>query len=142
MSSFTRSAAGLLLALAVLGGCGSSGPAGGTSTSSGGTRVARGNGSRHGGALRLAADPSGRLRYEPRTLRSKSQRVSIAFTNRSPLPHNLTIASGHGTVLGATRTFHGGTEVLTIKLKPGRYTFYCSVPGHRTAGMQGTLIVH
>jgi uncharacterized cupredoxin-like copper-binding protein len=42
-------------------------------------------------------------------------------------------------VLAATPTFTGGSRTLTIKLKPGTYTFYCSVPGHRQAGMEGTL---
>ena len=29
----------------------------------------------------------------------------------------------------------------SLKLAPGNYTFYCSVPGHRQAGMEGTLSV-
>jgi uncharacterized cupredoxin-like copper-binding protein len=41
----------------------------------------------------------------------------------------------------ATPTFHGGSKVLAVQLKPGTYTFYCSVPGHRDAGMRGTLMV-
>ena len=35
----------------------------------------------------------------------------------------------------------GGTKTLTMTLAPGTYTYYCSVPGHRQAGMQGTLTV-
>ena len=53
----------------------------------------------------------------------------------------MTIAEG-SKVLGATPTFTGGTKAVTLKLKPGKYTFYCSVPGHRQAGMEGTLTVN
>lgn len=90
--------------------------------------------------LAQAADPSGQLRFAKTSLTAKAGKVSIEFTNRSPLPHNLTIASGN-TVLGATPTFNGGSRTLTLNLKPGTYKFYCSVPGHREAGMEGTLEV-
>ena len=35
----------------------------------------------------------------------------------------------------------GGTSKVTADLKPGKYEFYCSVPGHEQAGMKGTLTV-
>ena len=35
----------------------------------------------------------------------------------------------------------GDTETLTLNLPAGTYTFYCNVPGHRAAGMEGTLTV-
>jgi plastocyanin len=56
------------------------------------------------------------------------------------VPHNLTIEQG-SSVVGATPTFSGGSKTLTVTLKPGTYTFFCSVDGHRAAGMQGTLTV-
>jgi uncharacterized cupredoxin-like copper-binding protein len=92
------------------------------------------------GALKLAANPSGQLSYDAKQLSAKAGSVTIAFANSAPLEHNLTIAQG-GKVLGATPTFTGGSRSLTLQLKPGKYVFYCSVPGHRQAGMEGTLNV-
>jgi plastocyanin len=57
------------------------------------------------------------------------------------LGHNLTVASSSGAVLGATPTFQGESKTLSLTLKPGTYKFYCTVPGHRAAGMEGTLTV-
>jgi plastocyanin len=91
-------------------------------------------------SLKLAANADGTLSYDTKTLSAKAGTVTITMTNASPLEHNVTIASG-STVLGATPTFAGGSKALTLKLKPGKYTFYCSVPGHRQAGMEGTLTV-
>jgi plastocyanin len=90
--------------------------------------------------VQLAANPTGQLSYNTKTLTAKAGTVTIAMTNMAALEHNVTVAQG-GTVLGATPTFAGGTRSLTLKLKPGTYTFYCSVPGHRQAGMEGTLTV-
>jgi plastocyanin len=93
-----------------------------------------------GSSLSLAANPGGALSYNTKQLTAKAGKVTIAMTNMSPLEHNLTVAEGTK-VLGATPTFVGGTKQLTLTLKPGKYTFYCSVPGHRAAGMEGTLTV-
>ncbi|HTY96827.1 MAG TPA: plastocyanin/azurin family copper-binding protein [Solirubrobacteraceae bacterium] len=90
--------------------------------------------------LALAANPAGQLAYNTKLLSAKAGSVTISMTNMSPLEHNVTIAEG-SKVLGATPTFKGGTKSITLNLKPGKYVFYCSVPGHRAAGMEGTLVV-
>lgn len=93
------------------------------------------------GPLALSANPQGILAFNTKTLVASSSHVTINFTNRSPLPHNVTIANAQGKVLGATPTFMGGTKTLSLTLPAGTYTYYCSVPGHEQAGMKGTLTV-
>jgi plastocyanin len=93
------------------------------------------------GPIALAADPSGQLAYSSTQLAAKAGKVTIDFTNKSPLGHNVTVANASGKVLGATPTFSGSTKDLTLNLPAGTYTFYCSVPGHEMAGMKGTLTV-
>jgi plastocyanin len=91
--------------------------------------------------LSLEANPEGALKYNTTALSAKAGKVSIAFTNMSPEGHNVTVASSSGAVVGATPTFSGSSKTLSLNLKPGTYKFYCSVPGHRMAGMEGTLTV-
>jgi plastocyanin len=91
-------------------------------------------------SLTLAANPEGQLSYNTKQLSAKAGKVTITMTNMAPEEHNVTVAQG-STVLGATPTFQGGSKTLTLNLKPGTYTFYCSVPGHRQGGMEGTLTV-
>jgi plastocyanin len=93
-----------------------------------------------GGQLKLVANPSGLLSYDAKQLSARAGTVTITLTNFAPLEHNVTVAQG-AKVLGATPSFGGGSKTLTLKLKAGTYTFYCSVPGHRQAGMEGTLSV-
>jgi plastocyanin len=91
-------------------------------------------------ALTLEANREGALSYDKKSLEARAGKVSIDFTNMSPLGHNMTIESA-GKVIGATPTFQGGSKTLTLDLKAGTYKFFCSVPGHRMAGMEGTLTV-
>jgi plastocyanin len=144
--------AALAVGLLALAGCGSSSstsssasttsPAAGTSTATPTTSSTTSTGgSGAAQALHLAANPEGQLKYDTTSLTAKSGKVSIAFTNTSPLAHNVTVASSSGAVVGATPTFQGGSRTLSLNLPPGTYKFYCTVPGHRAAGMEGTLTV-
>jgi plastocyanin len=140
------SAAVLALALAACGSSSSSSStAAATSSSAAATTSSAAAAAPSGGssaALTIAANPSGMLMFTKSSLTAKAGTVTIQFTNNAPESHNFTIQQGtSGPVVGATPTFHGGTKTLTVKLKAGKYTFYCSVPGHRMGGMQGTLTV-
>jgi uncharacterized cupredoxin-like copper-binding protein len=94
-----------------------------------------------GSSLSLAANPEGQLSFDHTSLTAKAGKVSIDFTNMAPLAHNLTVESAAGKVVGATPTFEGTSKTLSVTLTAGTYKFYCSVPGHRQAGMEGTLTV-
>ena len=91
--------------------------------------------------LSLQANAEGQLKYNTTSLSAKAGKVSIDFTNMASEGHNVTVESASGATLGATPTFQGGSKTLSLNLKPGTYKFFCSVPGHRMAGMEGTLTV-
>ena len=95
-----------------------------------------------GGVLTVAADPTGALRFTATTLIAPSPgKITIKFTNNSPLAHDLVVATSVGVVLGKTPIFDHGTRSLTVTLAKGVYAFYCSVDHHQQAGMEGSIIV-
>jgi len=108
-------------------------------------RIPAPSGSAHT-VVRLEASKT-MLMYSTKHLYARAGTVTIAFTNESQIEHNVTVAkpglrgTKAGEQLGAIPTFKGGTRTLTLKLGPGSYTYFCSVPGHREAGMEGTLTV-
>jgi len=93
-------------------------------------------------SISLEANKEGQLEYDTKSLTAKAGKVTVDFSNPAPLAHNVTIESSSGSSVGATPTFTGGSKKLTVTLKPGTYKFFCSVPGHRQAGMEGTLTVN
>jgi plastocyanin len=129
---FRWMAAALAAAALALAGCGGSG---GKTASTGGSSGGGGGGS----SLAIAADPGGALKFTQTKLTAKAGKVTIQFTNQSKIPHGVVI-TGHG-LNAKTKVVTGGDASATADLKPGTYTFYCPVPGHRQAGMQGTLTV-
>ena len=79
--------------------------------------------------------------FDTDTLNAKAGNVTVDFTNDSSIAHDVVVSDQGNKVLGKTPVFNGGTKSFNVTLKPGSYTYYCSVPGHREAGMQGTLTV-
>jgi plastocyanin len=92
--------------------------------------------------LALAADPTGALKYDKTQLDASAGNVTIDFSNKSSVPHDVVVTGSGDKKLGATKEITDGSESLKLKdVKPGTYTFFCSVPGHEQAGMKGTLTV-
>ncbi len=99
------------------------------------------------GKLELEADPQGQLSYTASKATASAGAVTVSMKNMSGVSHNVAIeagaggANGSGPVLGATTFQTKGTASISVKLKPGTYTFFCQAPGHRAAGMYGTITV-
>jgi len=102
---------------------------------------AEGGSAGSGSAIDIEADPSGSLAFTSDSAEAKAGKDTVNFTNSSPVPHDVRIEDSSGEDVGGTETISESSESATVDLKPGEYTFYCSVPGHRQAGMEGTLTV-
>ncbi len=108
------------------------------SAETGGPAKEEGGGS---ASLRFEADPGGDLAYTTTKATTKAGKVTIDFNNPQALTHDVAIEDSSGKEVGKTELIASGEDSTTVDLKPGTYTFYCSVPGHREAGMEGTLTV-
>src|SRR3954464_10237108 len=141
-----------VLALAACGGGSSSSSttpattAGGGSTGGGGSPGGGGGGGSAGeggggaSTVKIAADPNGALKFDQTELTASAGTVTIDFTNMSSLPHDVRI-EGNGVSDEGTDQITSSSTTATVDLQPGTYTFFCSVDGHRAAGMEGKLVV-
>lgn len=94
-----------------------------------------------GSTIAVEADPSGNLAFTSEEITAKAGKDTIEFTNESPVPHDVKIENEAGEEVGGVEVTQEGTETAEVELKPGTYTYFCSIPGHRQAGMEGTLVV-
>jgi plastocyanin len=112
--------------------------------------TACGGGGGDGGGSKAYVEPKG----------ASTETIAIVAQNFSFTPTNPTAKAGIATIkLTAKQGIHdfvfdgaypgfmleadggGGSQSKKIDLKPGKYTFYCSITGHRAQGMEGTLTV-
>jgi uncharacterized cupredoxin-like copper-binding protein len=139
----------LALASVALVACGGSDDSDTTTTSEGGGKSnaapesGKEAGKASGGAstVEFEADPGGELAYTTTEASAKAGKATIVFNNPQSLTHDVAIEDSSGGEVGKTDLIGEGETSTTVDLKPGKYTFYCSVPGHREAGMEGNLTV-
>ncbi len=105
-----------------------------------GAAQAKGTAEAKNGVLDIPADPSGALAYKFASASSPAGAVTIDSKNDSSTDHDISI-EGNGVDEHGKVVKDGGTSEVKVTLKPGEYTFYCSVPGHREGGMEGKLTV-
>lgn len=92
------------------------------------------------GTLAIAAADSG-LAYASDTASTSSGKVTVDFDNPQPIAHDVAFEDEGGATIGKTEVITDASDATVVDFKPGTYEFYCTVPGHREAGMEGELTV-
>jgi plastocyanin len=104
-----------------------------------GEQKAQGTAKEANGTLDIPVAGAG-LAFKFADAQASAGQVTVTAKNPQATDHNIAI-QGQGIDQKGNIVQSGGTSKLTVDLKPGTYTFYCSVDGHRQAGMQGKLTV-
>lgn len=91
-------------------------------------------------AVTITAAEDGSFSYDVESLEAEAGTIEIDFDNPSSTPHDVQVEGPDGNA-GGTSIVTGDSTSATVDLEPGEYTFYCSVPGHRESGMEGSLKV-
>jgi plastocyanin len=105
------------------------------------TQPAGGGGGGAAQTLQVSADPSGALKFDTDQLDANAGEVTIDFTNPAGLTHDVVLEQDSQELGRTDLISNGDQDSFTVTLQPGDYTYYCSVPGHRESGMEGTLTV-
>lgn len=89
------------------------------------------------GVLSIPADPGGQLAYLFKTATATAGAVTVESPNKSSVVHDIVIdGKGEG-----KEVKDGAVSKFTANFTPGTYEYFCSIPGHREAGMEGKLTV-
>lgn len=79
------------------------------------------------------------FQFSPTPITVTGEMFTIELYNEGMVDHDMVVEGAEDQ--GASHLTPGTSGSVTYMLEPGTYTVYCSVPGHRDAGMEGTLIV-
>lgn len=94
------------------------------------------------GMIDIPADPNGQLLFITKMATAPPGPLVVSSKNASSTPHNIAL-EGPGVNVPPGPVVQGGavSKLPSVDVKPGKYTFVCTVPGHEQAGMKGTLTV-
>jgi plastocyanin len=104
-----------------------------------GQKKATGTVAAKGGTLEIDAATAG-LAYTAASATAPAGPLTVKSKNPQSTPHDIAI-EGNGVTGKGPEVTSGGVSQFSVTVKPGQYTFYCTVPGHREGGMVGKLTV-
>jgi len=82
------------------------------------------------------------FKLDPGTVSVTGTTLALAITNGGPTVHNVTVRDAAGEVVFGTKDLREGeSETVTHAIAPGTYVLCCSLPGHESLGIKGTLTV-
>jgi plastocyanin len=99
---------------------------------------AQGTAKAKGGKLSIPVGTG--LSYKFADAEAPAGKIEIDSVNDQSTDHNIAIEGNGVNELGDV-VKDGATSTVSVDLKPGEYTFFCSVDGHRQGGMEGKLTV-
>ena len=105
-----------------------------------GAAQAKGTAKAKDGKLTIPADPGGALAYVFANAEAPAGALEVDSPNESSTDHNIAV-EGSGVSEAGQIVKNGGVSKVEVTVKAGKYQFFCTVPGHRQAGMEGTLTV-
>lgn len=91
--------------------------------------------------LSFVASADSGLAYTVNSETAAARPTTLEIVNEQSVPHDVVLEDANGEEVGATDVVTEDTSSAEVDLEPGTYKFFCSVPGHREAGMEGTLTV-
>ncbi len=141
VSAIAAVAALAMLGLAACGGGSSNNDTTAAATPPPATTTGGGGGGGAASTVNISTPSGTDLAYNQKDVSAKAGSVTIDFQNNESIPHDVAVESSSGDTVGQTDLVASGTANTTVDLQPGTYTFFCTVPGHREAGMEGTLTV-
>lgn len=78
--------------------------------------------------------------YEPKQFTVKAGDVTFVVKNTGAIDHDFAVDDAKNKTLAQAKPFPAGKTVeVKVTLSPGNYTIFCSIPGHREAGMTAVL---
>ena len=82
------------------------------------------------------------FRYTPQTIEATPGQLRLDIANHGRLAHTLWVSRGDQNIVAkASSLLPGDRTSKTLKVRKGRYRFFCALSNHEELGMYGTLII-
>jgi plastocyanin len=91
--------------------------------------------------VRYVTSTTGDLAFRVTEASGRAGKATVELVNSQSVAHDLAVEAPNGKTIAKTERVSEGIVSTPVVLKPGEYVVYCTVPGHRKAGMKGHLTV-